>query len=831
MPLFRPLLKLSTERLDAAAYQPLTLALAPLASGIALDKLLPLAAPLWWLLAAAAWLAWLIAWTKRRRGVGALLLSLSLLSAGAAWRHARWNLFPEDELGLYAGIESAPVCLEVVAVTSPRRVPAPPYDPLRPVQTGERSRMAVEFVSLRDDIEWRPVSGAAEILVDGQALGIHAGDRLRVFAQFSVPTPPRNPGEFDFDAHARAMRRRCQIFAEFPACLTVIERAQGWTWRRLADRVRRAGDAWLWRVLPAERAGLASALLLSERQEMDRERTDAYFETGTIHLLSISGLHVAILASFLFLGLRWGFARRKTAIFAVALVTLAYAAIIEAESPAARAALLVLFTCAGLGFGYKVPPGNALAGTALVVLAMNPADLFRAGPQLSFLAVATLVSVGPWVAERPIQDPLKRLILATRPWYSKGARKFGLWLRQSTLLGLAVWLVTLPLTLNQFHIVSAAGLALTPLLAAPVSAALLSGFALLAVGWLIPPLGGLLAWICDRSLWAIDACVRLASETPGGHFWTPGPETWWMLGCYLLLAVWCVVPGLRPPRRWTLAILTGWCALGFAIAAARERGEPKIECDFISVGHGCSVLLRLPGGEQILYDAGQLGSPEGAARSISAYLWSRGISRLDAVILSHADLDHYNALPTLLERFSVGRVYVSPLMKLDEGAGVRALFEALDQAGVPVEEVWSGDKLATSGDLQLEILHPPEKGVLGSDNANSLVLAIRFQGRRILLPGDLEEPGMDDLLSELPLDCDLVMAPHHGSSRSNPPGFAAWSTPEVVVISGGHGGDREPVEAAYSASGAIVLDTALVGTIETTIQGGQLTVNLPLRSD
>lgn len=102
---------------------------------------------------------------------------------------------------------------------------------------------------------------------------------------------------------------------------------------------------------------------------------------------------------------------------------------------------------------------------------------------------------------------------------------------------------------------------------------------------------------------------------------------------------------------------------------------------------------------------------------------------------------------------------------------------------------------------------------VGSDNANSITLAVEYAGRRVLLPGDLETPGLEDVIAELPVDCDVLMAPHHGSRRSDPPGFAAWSTPEWVVISGGADADGE-VEATYSDSGAKVLNTGKLGAVE-----------------
>jgi competence protein ComEC len=133
-------------------------------------------------------------------------------------------------------------------------------------------------------------------------------------------------------------------------------------------------------------------------------------------------------------------------------------------------------------------------------------------------------------------------------------------------------------------------------------------------------------------------------------------------------------------------------------------------------------------------------------------------------------MDHFNALPGLLERFSVGEVCVSPVMFEKETPAVQFLRSAIEEHGVPVHEVRAGDRLRGGKGCAVEVLHPPRYGVLGSDNANSIVLAVDYQDREVLLPGDLESPGLDDVLAEEPRHCDVLMAPHHGSRQSHVPG-------------------------------------------------------------
>ena len=204
-------------------------------------------------------------------------------------------------------------------------------------------------------------------------------------------------------------------------------------------------------------------------------------------------------------------------------------------------------------------------------------------------------------------------------------------------------------------------------------------------------------------------------------------------------------------------------------------------------------------------------------RPVSSVLWSRGITHLDAVLISHADSDHFNALPELLDRFSIGTIYVSPMMFETPQPAVEELRTAIERSGVPLRLIHAGDRLTSSPGVLLEVLHPPRKGVFGSDNANSLVLRLEYAGRRVLLTGDLEPPGLEDVLAEEPLDCDAVLAPHHGSRRSDPTGFSLWSTPEHVVISGARNAedeaDIEGVKDSYRARGAEVYHTAQDGCV------------------
>jgi competence protein ComEC len=242
--------------------------------------------------------------------------------------------------------------------------------------------------------------------------------------------------------------------------------------------------------------------------------------------------------------------------------------------------------------------------------------------------------------------------------------------------------------------------------------------------------------------------VEWAERIPTGHSWWPGPAWWWVVGFYIGLLAVMIWNGAHVKPRWQVAALAAWVLIGIAPPLNRALAHDQLDVAFLSVGHGTCVLVESPTGETLLYDAGSLGTPDRATQMIASYLWHRGIRRIDGIILSHADIDHYNAVPGLLERFDVGAVYVSPMMFRRFGAdaasrGPVVLREAIEHAYVPLREIWSGDRLHIGSEVTIDILHPPRRGVLGTDNANSITLAIEYRGRRLLLPGDLESPGLD----------------------------------------------------------------------------------------
>ena len=804
-------------------YHPLVIVLAAVCAGIAVDRWATVPITVWLAAAGVGWVFWISLWRRGSLPAASVVLLAAVAASGGAWHHFRWSLFPRDHIACCASYQSQPVCIEAVALSCPRRVPAPPWDPMRIIPTGDRSRLDVRATAIRDGDRWLAVTGKVGLSVEGHLLGVRAGDRLRVFGHLSRVWPPDNPGEFDYAAHLRADRTLCTLRSPYPDCVSVTGQGSTLNPMRWVDTARSNGNRLLWRYIDDRQNELAAAVLLGAREQIDNERTEAFMKTGTIHLLAISGFHVGIVAWLLHFVLRLLLVPQQRALLIVVLAVVAYTVLSGARPPAVRAAILVTVLCAAQYFGRRPQAFNSLAAAGLVVLALNPADLFRVGVHLSFVAVAAIIwFAGVWFTSTREQDPLDRLVGMNREWHARAIWLMWRSLRHLTLISATIWLVTLPLVMARFHVCTPVSVLLNTVLWIPMVVALSSGFGVLVFGWILPPLGALCGRCCNGSLWLLQSCVDWAAGLPGSYFWVAGPAEWWLVGFYGGLALAAALPALRPTRRTFVLVLTAWAAVGL-IASTIPRQKNRLDCTFLSVGHGTAVVLELPGGETVLYDAGQMSSPRMGTRTVAAFLWSRGITRIDAVVLSHADADHYNMLPGLLERFPVGAVYVSPVMFQKEGRAVEALAEAIDRRGVPLHQICSGDSLPIQGGCTIKAIHPSGSNTLGGDNADSLTLAVEYLGQRILLPGDLEHPGINDLLAQEPWDCDLLMAPHHGSPRSRPAGLALWCRPEWVVVSGSRDVDLEKIATAYED--AQILNTGKAGAVQVSIDTNGLEVS------
>ncbi|MGL4512715.1 MAG: ComEC/Rec2 family competence protein [Lacipirellulaceae bacterium] len=799
------------------------------------------AAPLTLLFAAvvAASVVWRGAVVRGEAHAACWTLLVAIAATAGCWQALAWRVFEREDLGRFAPRDAAPVALDGVALARPEFFRAPPSSPYRAIPASDRWVVRLRAERLRDGAAWRGASGLCEVTVyavpgEVRPLDVAAGDRLRVFGQLRRPPAPLNPGERDVAAAARAERRLASVSTDSAECLTKLGQAGGWraAAQRSLDATRARLAAGLDGALSPEVAAVTRGMLLGDVGALEADLVEAFRKTGTLHVLVVSGFNVGLLALLAVWLARRGVLSQRWAILLSVVGAVGYAAVTGASPPAVRAAVVVVAACFAWTAGRRALGINSLAGGAIAVFAASPGAWHSPGTRLSFLATAVLLAVGAfvaWRAARPL-SPIERLVVWSRAPVERIARRF----LATTLLVLATTAAVLvacgPMIAEEFHWVSPAAVPLSLVLAPVTSLVVPLGLWLATIEGLIGPwsdglatiLGAPAAWVCEPLVSIATAAVRGAAEAPGGALPTAGPPAWWVPLWHVLLGSGGVAGWLAPAWRGvalraTLAVV----ASAFTPLLVRSLAPGQgVQCSFLAVGHGAATLIVSPSGAAVLCDAGALRDPVQSADTIARVLWAKGVTRLDAVVVSHADVDHFNALPGLLERMAIRAVWVShrtfPRSAQETDAGApAALVRLLAERGTPLRGLVTGDVLRVgppSDDTRLRVLHPTDLGVMGSDNANSLVLGVEHAGRRVLVTGDLETPGLEQVLAQEPYDCDVLVAPHHGSERSDPPGLARWSRPEGVVISSGR--PESSVAGAYRLAGAWVANTHDTGGID-----------------
>jgi competence protein ComEC len=549
---------------------------------------------------------------------------------------------------------------------------------------------------------------------------------------------------------------------------------------------------------------------------MAREDWDKYLRTGVIHVLAISGQHLVVLSVFLWLALRvFGVGRRPGSAF-VAGFLLCYSLLTGGRPPVMRSAVTMLALCGAVFLRRRTSPANTLALAWIVVAILNPTDVFNTGCQLSFLCVALLYAGEPLWA-RPEPDALQELIDQSRPWWRKVLAEGGRQVWEAYLVTLVIGLAVMPLSAARFHTIAPIGLLIGPPVVLLTSVALVTGFLLLLTSWCWP-LASLLAGITHLCLAGCEGLVGLGMRLPGAYWFVPDLPEWWLWVFYVGLLAVLAIPALR--QRRTLLVGLGWLCLGLALPFLRQTPN-ELRCTFVAVGHGGCTVLQTPDGRTLLYDAGAIQGPNVTRRNIVPFLWSQGITRIDEVFLSHADLDHYNGLPSLCEYFAVGQVTCTPTFTARDNPPVRHTLDVLHQRRIAVRVIKAGDRM-TAGPVEMEVLHPPAAGPAGNENARSLVLRVRHAGHTILLTGDLEDAGLTQVLGIPAAPVEVLMAPHHGSKKSNIPALAEWAKPKVVVSC--QGLPKSLYEEPYTKRGATFLGTWPHGAVTVVSRRGELSV-------
>ena len=620
-------------------------------------------------------------------------------------------------------------------------------------------------------------------------LQLRPGDRLTGSFRF------RYTGEGGLQESGYHQGRAIFLVANQKGALQT-ERNADWSFRIMAMKLQKKLLDSLEAVFPADTLGFAKALLLGSTGDL-RYETDVDFQiSGIRHVIAVSGLHVSILFSVIFLA---SFGNRFTMPLLGFPVLALFASVAGLSPSVVRACIMQGLLILSILCNREYDAPTALAFAVLFMLVLNP---------MTLLSVSFQLSVGCLIGILAFAEPLCSWILDHKCMQYKKKRgrksKFVHFLAGSLSITLSAAVVTTPLSVWHFGTVSLIGAA-TNLLTLWLIPFLFHGiFCACLLGLLWPAGGAAVAWLVSWGMRYVMGMAHLLADAPVSALYIrSGYLLLWLLFAYGLVAVHLL---LRPRRPM---VFTCCLTVGLCLALGASWLEPQLDdcrVTVLDVGQGQSVILQSEG-KTFLVDCGG-DYDRHAAQEAAKELRSQGLGRIDGLIVTHFDYDHVGGVPYLLSWIDCPRVYLPDTEKFLDIA------DKIREKGCPVEFVQ--DQIQISYGTTNMTIFP----AILPDHGNESSLCVLFQPENydILLTGDRGALGEKLLLAQTELPkLELLIAGHHGSASSTCEELLEATHPETVIISAGrdnpYGHPAPEVLARLSRYGCHIFRTDLQGTI------------------
>jgi competence protein ComEC len=754
------------------------------------------------------------------------LLTTAIFVCIGVIRLASFNSAPPNDIRNLVGNESTPAAIRGVIVTEPY-IDGNDWQFSRYTPTDRGSSFYLELTEAEATTGWVNASGPVRIRVNEPVFDLRAGDRVQMYCLLNKFDSSTNPGEFDM---AKYMARNGVFVAgsaDSRQAIELLRNDAAGLFTRIKAKLRKfAVNALLGGPYPRDQSeSLLLALVLGHRTNIDKETYNAFRKTGLLHFVCLSGMNFAMVIGFVWWVCKTAGLMKPGRAIVCTITAAVFLMVVPENAPALRAAVICFAFCASFIFRRNSNSFNSLALAAIVLLLIKPTGIFQPDWQLSFVSV-----LGILLFSKPIQNFLTE---TTSGWFvepdkrgllSRGTFEIVSLITSASAVSVAAWFANVGILLYHFYGIQYLTSVWTVLVSPLIGLVSLLGYLKLIVAMLLPSVSMVMGIIINRLSNLLIWIVKLFAGLNISEILI-GKTNIAVILLFYGLIVFAFFFRLRYPAIKKTICVTAALALVAMVAIPKwqRTHDNNLTVTVLDVGHGQAILAQLPGGANILFDAGSLSRSDVGTRVVTPFLRYRGIGKIDAVVIGHGDIDHINGLPEVTGDIQTKTVYASEAFSEDKRQTAKFLRNKLQK----IAEI--NDLPQKLGSSKIRVLWPipdiQENNSI-SDNDKSVVTLIEYAGKRVLICSDIEKFAQKEILRFYPdLKTDVLIMPHHGSAKTSEPSFADKTGAAVTIISNSKSsyekgqviGPRQGLKSYYTGKdGAVTIRINEQGAINTT---------------